>query len=399
MHRYLAALFCIILLASCRKDEPAPPAATERTLLVYMVANNNLGRPGYDVDDNGFSFWRRAADSVNIEQMQYAARMGHLGNGRLLVYHNDNASKNTLYEVLKDGTLKVLRSYPADTPSTSSQRMTRVIDDTRTLAPAADYGLVLWSHGDGWLENGIEPSQPSRPGVTYSFGADGYRRMNVSTLAQVLQPYAFSFVYFDCCYMASVEVAYQMRHCTPYIAGSATELPWDGMPYGSNIKALMEGSAPESVVNAATNTFSHYNALSGSARTCTMSVIATAGMDSLAAATRRIYAKAAAPVPAGYRPQYLNLAGSLYYDMEHFVKAMATADDDYAAWRKALESCVIYSAATPKLWNRLTLDSHCGLSTFIGTPDGTGGYRPYSYGNYSTLEWYRDVACALDRKD
>ena len=89
MRRHLTNIFTSLLavisaavMPSCSgSDEPTPepePDATDRTILVYMVADNNLGSY-YHVDDD------------NIAQMEAAARAGHLNGGNLVVYH-DGAS-------------------------------------------------------------------------------------------------------------------------------------------------------------------------------------------------------------------------------------------------------------------------------------------------------------------
>ncbi|MDE6161183.1 MAG: hypothetical protein K2F77_05955, partial [Muribaculaceae bacterium] len=51
---------------------------------------------------------------------------------------------------------------------------------------------------------------------------------------------------------------------------------------------------------------------------------------------------------------------------------------------------VIYQAATPKIFNIITVRRHCGLSTFVvRTPDDM------SDRGYSSLQWAADVATAL----
>ena len=76
IYPYFILLCCVALtLASCKKDEPAPPAPVDasRTVLVYMVANNNLGSSRFD--------------AMDLEEMKTGAGKGYIGDGRLLVYH------------------------------------------------------------------------------------------------------------------------------------------------------------------------------------------------------------------------------------------------------------------------------------------------------------------------
>ena len=81
--RLLITLLAILpaAISSCSSSEPEPepePSGLDRTVLVYMVADNNLGSY-YHVDDN------------NIAQMEAAALAGKL-NGGLSVPRQKNAS-------------------------------------------------------------------------------------------------------------------------------------------------------------------------------------------------------------------------------------------------------------------------------------------------------------------
>ena len=247
--------------------------------------------------------------------------------------------------------------------------------------------MVFWSHGDGWLQNGF--NDPDFGSPAKAFGQEGAKKMNITTLANVLEQSGdFDFLYFDCCYMSSVEVAYELRHAAPYIVGSQTELPADGMPYDRNLSALFAPGQPD-LIAAATNTFNHYNSLTGEDRTCTMSVISTAGLDRLASAGARIFANGADINLGNYTPQKLSLSSSCYYfDLDHYIAAKATGDaaayrDE---WLDALNDCILYNASTPYLWSRLPLDHISGMSTYI--LDATSGTANTSY---TTLSWYKDV--------
>ncbi|MDE6498052.1 MAG: hypothetical protein K2L21_05275, partial [Muribaculaceae bacterium] len=260
-------------------------------------------------------------------------------------------------------------------------RMTQVFADMKELAPARSYGLVLWSHGTGWLQNGVKENGPLR-----SYGYDRGRCMNVTSLAVALEGQGFDFVYFDCCFMAGVEVAYELRHATGKIVGSVTELPKSGMPYDLSLAYLMRGD----MEGAAGATFGYYDSLQGSKRTCTISVVDTSVLDELAAATRSIYSTAIA-LPAGSRPQpYERSSNSRYYDLADFVKRISASADATEAWERILERAVTYKAATPAIFNTLSINTHCGLSTY--TPVDAADLAT---SGYDELQWTSAVASAL----
>lgn len=363
------------LLCACsdrKSDEPVPtpPATAGRTVLVYMVASNDLGQRGYD--------------DADITEMRKAARNGGLGDGRLLVMHRDSKRQSVLKEITAAGTVDTLLVYDDADPAVSIASMERCFSDMKRLAPAGQYGLVLWSHSSGWLEDGWADPDDGR---LRGFGLDGDKTMNITALAKALDGQGFDYVYFDCCHMASVEVAYELRHATDYIVGSATELPNYGMPYDLNVP-LLTAKEPH-LKEAAANTFRSYDEKVGSGRSCTISVIATEALDALAEATRRVCASAA-PLPAGKSPQAFERGTCRFFDMEEYMELIYTDEAALRMWRDALKGAVLYSAATPSIFNRLDIKRHCGLSTY--TPRSSADMNIHGYGR---LLWAADVASTL----
>lgn len=374
---YAVVSLISLIVSSCR-DEPVAPepqlSAVDRTVLVYMVADNSLGSQQSDLDD--------------IKEMVAAAAHGDLGNSRLLVYRSarnaDGTSiVNSMFEITSGGQVEV-KKYDNSELSVSYARMKRVIADAKAMAPADVYGLILWGHGSGWLQNGVD-----EPGLSaLSFGGDSRSRwMNITTLREVISGEEFDWLYFDCCYMASVEVVYELRDVVDYIVGSATELPGDGMPYDKNLRCLMPRNSD--LLQACSNTFNLYDTKLGDSRTCTMSLIDTSGLDRLAAVTREIYGLHS-DVPAGFSPQKFMIGSNCtYFDFQQYVQALSADSpalaDEYEA---AMAGVVKYAAATPYIWNTVKLTNHCGLSTFI-LKDNVSAYDK---NNYSQLQWWNDVA-------
>lgn len=387
------------LLGSCGHDEepepPAPQGDAVRSVLVYMVANNSLGGSA----NNGY-------DALDLKEMDNAAKAGSLGANRLLVYHHAYRAEPELIEITSSGR-KVLKHYDTSHSSVSAARMEEVIADFKEIAPAQRYGIVLWSHASGWLENGLDEELGIVNGKLRAFGVDGNtsRQMNVTTLAAVLEGKGFDFVYFDCCHMAGVEVAYQLRRSTPVVVGSSSELPADGMPYDATLPYLMADDAD--LVGAAKQTFMFYDAQQGVYRTCTISVIDTSKLDALADAVGDFYAMHPT-LPDGYQGQKFIAVGCRYFDLAHYLHGLAdgsiasVADADLvAAYDRAIsaiEDAVVYKNATPYLWygqlDQVKIDSHCGLSTYIMRTASDADAKRLGY---ERLDWWKNVASRLWR--
>lgn len=387
--QFILPILSVFTLASCHhNDGPKIPETAERTVLVYQVAGNNLGNNGWDMAD--------------IKEMRQAAQAGAIGHNHLLVY-NSRWSGTTLVEILPDR-IDTIKVYDNSALSVSSQRMKEVLADVRKLRAADGYGLVLWSHGTGWIQDGISDplDKPKR-----SFGSeDNGKKMNITTLARTLEDENLEFLYFDCCLMGSIETLYELRDVAPVIASSPTELPNPGMPYHLNVGPFFRSGSAD-ILTAARNTFEYYNAIKDPIdRTCSMTVIDPSKLEALAAATKAIYERATDIYPSDFEPQRYEDGVVLpykYYDFRQYVNALcttATGEERFegasqlaAEFNRAFSDVVIYFAATPKLWSLLSLADATGLTTNIlrNADDALKG-------NYSTLGWYTDVASSLKLK-
>ncbi len=369
-------LLSCVMLASCgsSEDEPKQPEVIEkvnRTVLVYMVANNSLGNGDYDKTD--------------IQEMIDAASNGGFNGGRLIVYHAPVSGNPVLKEITLSGE-KVLRDYDNKLYSIDSKRMKQVIADVKSLAPADDYGLVLWSHANAWVETSTSKSilgnaSYIRPAA---FGEDRGYHMKVTSLADALSGADFSFVYFDCCHMASIEVVYELRNVTRFIIGSATELLAEGMPYQLNIPLFFK-ETPD-LEGACKNTFDYYDKRPGKYRSCTISLIETAHIDELALISREIFVSGA-ELPENYTPQSFVRGSNCYlFDFADYMRQLVTNEGLKAKWDSALGKVVKYEASTPWFQELLRIDTHCGLGCYIVKDISESMYK-----GYDNQSWWKDV--------
>lgn len=371
IYRLLALLLVGQAVACGDRDDPQPAGKdVDRTVLVYMIADNatnSLGLAGNDVAD--------------MNEMATAARAGALGNGRLLVYHaaagTDKGVAPELKELDRHGRWTTLKVYPTGGGVTSVDvsRMRQVLTDVRSLAPAAGYGLVLWSHATGW----------DQTPVTRSFGDDRGHTMNIPSLAEALDGFEHEYIYFDCCLMATVEVAYELRHASGTIIASGTELHADGMPYHLTLRPLM--AVPFDAEATARATFNHYDGLRGDDRMCTISVISTSSIDRLAATTRNIMEQGPRLTLNGqqsYRPGFYTL-----YDMARFIDGLDVDEALKRQWHAAFDRVVTLALATETILGYFPIETYCGLGTYIPLSPLDTGYR-----GYDTLGWWRDVVSA-----
>lgn len=355
---------------SCgHNDEPEPEPPVSRTVLVYMVAGNDLGRDG----------WEKA----DLQEMIKGLAAGATDQGgTLLIYRNAYGSEHDcLIRMLTDGTEETLVTYDDDDLcAVDADRLTRVLSDARRYAPADGYGLIFWSHGTGWIEE-----QTSRSDIApLSFGLDNRRRMKITSLADALRPYPSEWIYFDCCHMGTAEIIYELRDAAPLIVASTTELPLEGMPYDRNLPVFF--SPEPSLAIAAANTYEYYRDTPGvSSNSCSIAVYNTSAMAELASATAAILATGAT-LPADYRPiDYTrsSLSGTIF-DMRDYIMALDASDALRRAWDAAYTKAVEYHASTRTCYG-IDMSNFTGLGCYIvtGPNDVTRGYANYG--------WYTDV--------
>ncbi len=387
LYHILPLLLTLISVSACSSDDTpdAPPpaeAGVSRTVLVYMIANNNLGS-------------HYNSDNSDISEMLTGVKGGRLNGGRLLVYHNrPNRNGGTsnppqLLDITEKG-MKELKTYTdADgICSVSPERFRQVIADMKSIAPADEYALVLWGHGNGWI---INPSDIK----ARSFGPDGSTWISLPAMARALEGERFAFIYFDCCLMGNIEPLYEMRRLTDIIVASPTQLGIDGMPYDMNVP-LFFAEEPD-LVQAAKNTFDSYRSFQNQ-----MCVVDTRHLDDLAAASRDIFRTLAA-YPAAADVDRLQKLGqykvmyqsyTIAHDMDQYMEMLCTAagrTDLLEEWRQILDSTVIYKASTETSidYPGIPITRYCGLGSYVIREAGDITFR-----EYDTLAWWKDVVSA-----
>lgn len=360
MKKLLSALTLVfvVMLAGCEKTPEPVSEPSRRTVVVYMEARNNLMSNAND-------------DLLEMERASVP------GDCRLLVYLSGYGSAPELRE-FAGGRWVTRVAYDGETSSVSRGRLGRVLADAARVAPSRERGLVMWSHGFGWTQ-----TSPLKK-HSRAFGFENSQHvMSTSDIAAAIgDAGGVDFVYFDACFMASVEVAYELRNVARYMVASAAETPAAGMPYDLTLPALFAPDMVRGLAEAVDIVSDYYDENPQAHRGCprTLSLIDLAGMDALAGQTARVLALGR-KLPAGFEPQRFAVSATyenLYFDLREYAEALG-ADDE---WRRALGSAVVHERHSSMIWNRLPLVNCCGLTVFIPMDGLT-----YDSFGYSTLEW------------
>ena len=225
-------LWQVFLFTSCEKDSNiVTKKESKRAVFVYMIADNDL------------DFYATA----NINEMEtFMAQNPEAGS--VYVYIDRAKNRKTahpiLYQITADTSAKInskiIKVYPENN-SANEKVLAEALSQVQTICAINNEflrGLVLWSHGSAWLPESVSLAS-QRATAVKSFGLDQTMannenhnaEMDIRKLAIILNNYHFDFILFDACFMASIEVFYELRNTTDYIIASPTEVLATGFPY------------------------------------------------------------------------------------------------------------------------------------------------------------------------
>lgn len=348
---FLPLLTLLLCLAACERYV-APDPTVRRTVLIYMEARNNLAADAYD----------------DIAEMKRASIPADC---RLLIYLSTQGVAPKLFEIV-NGREVPLKIYPEETSAVDPAQLRSVIASTQELAPAREYGLILWSHSSGWQQS---PVKVRGFGLEYS-----YKQISTSDLADAVEGFNLDFIIFDTCYMGCIEVAYELRNAARFMVASVCEVPNEGMPYDATLPALMKPNIKDALIE--TININHSINAPANVGGCpvTLSLIDLSRMDALAQAVK----DAPLPLPDDFIPQVFSVSHPyrhLFFDFGQYYNAIGGDPDP-------IKAAIIHERHSLSIWGQLRLDHCSGLSIYL--PQFAPGYDYNSHG-YSSLEYYKFI--------
>lgn len=382
-------LLALFLVVGCHKNDPKPPLPPKvnRTILVYLAGNNNL-----------YTYL-----SANMKTMSDAMKKGKLG-GNLVVYFTRPDSLPALYRIDYKGNRIKLKQYPAHN-SVSKEVFAQVIADTKAFYPADSYGLVLSSHGLGWLpsteklpnarsiplEYTIWEKEPNGQ-LTKWFGQDGRNFMDIPDLAAGLpKDRSFDFILFDACFMSSIETMYDLRYAAKYIIASPAEILAAGFPYDIVTPLFMAETLD---LKAICKGFMEYYRKVSSTKSGTIALINTSQLEPLAQTVAAIFDQYPDPTVDVSRIQpYESLSTHVFYDLGDYLSQVATASPDlYGRFTTQLNQTIEFADHTETVYSNyggaFPVNSYqfSGISTYIPQPQ-----FPLYNAAYRETEWAQTV--------
>lgn len=378
MKKYLILLATALFFGACGCDDEDDDdtGLAERTVLVYMAADNNLSK---------------FAD-LDLKELKEGSKQ--LGKWRkLIVYVNQTAPKVPYVARIKNGELvdstSLEKSITAD-PAILEDMLGYV----RRKYPAQSYGLCLWGHASGWaISNDSVAYKTSRAyGLDQGKGRDYW--MNIPSMARAIANGMGSdrlrFILADCCNFLCIESAYELRNVTDYLIGSPAEIPERGAPYHLVVPTLFDTSATfyKSVIDTyydyyldeivARPTY-YYNETHGdlAGYSVPLAVTKSDELDNLAQATASLLGTIHDKLtPEDTIRQHrimlysCNWGYKSCYDIYQTL-SVNTSESDFNNWKPAFEKAVPYRRFSRKWLSQITLMEDC-MDQFEATADQCG---------------------------
>ena len=368
---FLCVLSC--LCCGCDRDERL--ARDRQAVLVYIAGDNSLSDEGKN-------------DYAALKEAWLPATRG--SEKVVLVFHHFTGEAPVLVRLSKDrkGNVveDIIREYAYTTNSAQAQTLRTVIADAEAVWPSVHHGLVLWSHGSGFLPPGYytdpQERRVSDPALlapdpyadlvkaegagVKSFAVDDALEMDLLELRDALSRFHYDFIAFDCCLMANVELAYELRNNCDYLLFSPTEILVDGFPYEMMMQAIFSQQTEAAMRSIAQAYMANYRAYTGVYCSATISLVSTAALPALAAACQTIFRNHRAQTLMVDRSKvqaYFRFNKHWFYDIDDFVGQLS-GDSEYQAFNRALNQAVVFRDATDYFLD-LEISHYSGLSIYI----------------------------------
>lgn len=327
----------------------------KETIIVYMAADNNLSYMAFpNIEEMIRGIKEDSNVIVFLDFRNYQEKESYL-----LRFTNSDASE------ISDHIVKRYDDFTSTDPTKFEETLDEIVKDY----PSESYGLILWSHADGW--------RPRIRNTRKSFGDDHAMVMNIDELEKALQNVLtknnlekFNFLLFDACLMGGVEIISELKEVTEYIVASPAEVPEKGFPYTTTFAALTNDSEPQEVrlENACRAFMTYYSNLDEEDRTGTIALYKTSYMAPLERKMKEIIQHYDIPSKRVYSSNLQRLSlHEDYFDFMDMIEQNFTPSECQTI-EEILEKLILYKGNTPTLfYDEIVLERYSGITIYVPT--------------------------------
>ena len=343
-HTYLLYVFSLIISLCCiacdMNEEPTPESAI--TIYYHVPYSNLTSFVNNDLREaDGALLTLPTLDKTTILFAKHKfTEMGIDPNVYVLCK-----------KVIEQGEVKdiLLREYQfSEVNYTTPEGLATLLRDVQSFSKSKRYGMIISSHGDGWLPQRDPSSAPERRKL---FGAGNHKLYDASfaTLADAVsrtdKPWEFLLI--DACNCQNIEVVYDLRNAFRYVIGSTTEIVDKGQDYMTALPALVNQQWDElcQSYKASCEDYADWNS-------ATLSVIDCSQMDEMAAIVKRLHQSGADSLIVRSELQPLDgydmyrYGYNIFYDFADYYRRLATDTLLLSRFEQQLAALVVAEAHT-----------------------------------------------------
>ena len=327
-------------------------AATERTILTWFFGTS-------------LSYYF----NINIDCMKLAIANNILGNDRFLLFAHTSKSEGVIKELYFDAQANacvenVIRKVTL--PETlSGAAFGKYLSEMMSIAPAEKYAMIVGGHSTAWLPKtpksggGVELSVGGGylPDWSPAIGAEVTRNIGESNVRLDIDEFAeglaatrtrFDWIYFDVCFMSSLEAAYELRNHTKYVIGSPCEI----MGYGSPFDLLLDDLVANDLDGACRTYYDYYNSSYYGSKSGCIATIVCDELDNLAAKVKALNASKLSDKLDVFSVQtYEGRSAHIFFDAEDFVLRGYDDSTLISEFAEQLDQTVINRYHTEKFYS------------------------------------------------
>lgn len=390
---------------------------TKQTVLVYMPWS---GDTRYD------GLYKSLL--VNLDSIESAIRKNEgLDDSRVLIFISETANSSRLYELTYNEdaykcSRKTLKEYSGHEYTTAAG-ITTILNDMKSMAPALNYAMMVGCHGTGWTftdcwddypnhgkqattsdfgyaapRMNVNQADPANPGFSiegwpltrfYGSVTDMSFATDIPTLAEGIEAAGvkFQFIMFDDCYMANVEVAYELRNVTNYLIASTSEVMAIGFPYQTMWASLAKPTPNySSAVNAFINFYKKYAWPYGS-----VAAINCRNIEELASVMKTINEKYTFDESLIDSLQVLDgFHEGMFYDFGDYASRLCPERALSNRLESALNSVVASKASTDSIYSNLySRPVFVKVNNFSGITISDPSQSPVAQKGIKRTSWYK----------
>ena len=378
----LCLLFC-----SCEKDRDKE---YDRVFILYSIRRNTLN-------------WDLMEDINDMCDVQNGAYVPYYNSHQAMVVigHFKVPEAPFLLNIYRDRNGDVIRdtTFYEDSKAklTDPQVMRKILLQVQEKFPSHHYGMILSSHGSGWIPAGKYNTPTRKELAVRSFGQEvettGSTEMDITMLPHGI-PFRLDYMMFDACLMGNIESIYELKGLADHIGASATEELTDGFDYLKIGNRLL--SASPSPLDVCKDYIARYKARTGDSCSACICLVQTSELGNLASLCRELFAKYREKIDTVnpdkvqrfFRPDG-NSDHNWFFDMEDIARQAGMDSNDLEKLSKAIGRCVIYKDNTKAFMpgdKGFTFEYFCGLGMYLQNC----GLKEFD-SFYMGLQWNKDT--------